>query len=1031
MSNYKEKSEKEEYNFDYLAEIADWLESRPFLQSDKLDVLEEKISKAKMALTADGASNLKDEALVGLDATLEAAHVFLCHDKRGKFKSLMEIASKGLILLSNENLPYRHIYVKYSLLKVLNDKLSRKARLAQYKELLTKANAGGCDQLSIVLHLLVSLLDACEEKQVSYNVSKSCISFFFNRLQLPQKQPANFEYLDMIFLTKKLHVEDKHQKDIVALSAAVSFHLESLLRLNFKEINVQTETIAKKSSFFVSCLPSKLQILLKPHTDKTLSMIQKLLISHPLPTPEEGPRNSKYKLTFNQEREHHNKSRARESPQKNLPTNVPSKVVIGEKSIYVNPSDSVFKKDAGSMLISNNQSLDVHQGVLSKVSKKELNDPKFLTLTHRPLKHHQILIANQDAENHQKQEEYRRNMRGLESPLKEGDSIVGVGGQGLIIAGEQKATSIEKKRLNSLLKRKHEAELQKKHIKHTYKGSHWNVRTIRTSHSSSEKPKSDRPSAQPGGKNTHLQDSMNITMNKDERQALKEVIGYPNDDTTQIFTGGINKRKRIGERRLTLSQKNNYLFPVEKRVSVNQSINVNNPSTGFHFKPYNLDKQSSLKSLREFNKVRENSATEKLYNGQRMEEVNPDISDDHLLSEKQNLTAQHYHRNESMIDTGKNTSSTRISSRFFFTNIIRKDPSFILVSRPNYSESNTLRTALNPKDANNETQNNTAIEGLATPQVVQNGTPLMSPNFVEFDKKKVPADFVTKENPLGVDKAGSAINKLRDKVRLISSKKKSFSPLGMGRSHRVQQQPQISAIMSPEMPNLGTPTPSDVPLVNNTMLARRSSYNFRRLIQPPSGPMTVDDADEEMGEIKKIDIAFEDNDLEELKDIFTVIEKRTVDDLCTRTNPAKTKRLLKKALEFISLNKDMADKFPPTAIQERPSFKGGRSPALGGERQSIDFLAQRSVGAVESSKTSKDTKEKPNLDASISRSKKQAAKDLDTSIGNIHEASMSKNLKHRSRFGNADNSRKKSVTDVLQEEENSGKDDSNAEVNYD
>ena len=44
---------------------------------------------------------------------------------------------------------------------------------------------------------------------------------------------------------------------------------------------------------------------------------------------------------------------------------------------------------------------------------------------------------------------------------------------------------------------------------------------------------------------------------------------------------------------------------------------------------------------------------------------------------------------------------------------------------------------------------------------------------------------------------------------------------------------------------------------------------------------------------------------------------------------------------------------------------------------------------------------------------------------------MSKNLKHRSRFGNADNSRKKSVTDVLQEEENSGKDDSNAEVNYD
>jgi hypothetical protein len=195
---------------------------------------------------------------------------------------------------------------------------------------------------------------------------------------------------------------------------------------------------------------------------------------------------------------------------------------------------------------------------------------------------------------------------------------------------------------------------------------------------------------------------------------------------------------------------------------------------------------------------------------------------------------------------------------YFFGNIVTRRPSFVLSSRP--SPNSTRATWLQKTD------------------------------------RKVPNGMQAYlNNPFGLDEPGNHKRKVENferkrRIRDLSTKraKINLERWGWSKEKWVAKEVKGKAIVVEKNHtgfNQADDTDQDTVIKRNRDLDVKEEYS-------------IYDGDMIPGNEERI-ATLEDDEIEELKGLFSQVEKRTVDDLQTKQNPARSKRLLLKALQVI------------------------------------------------------------------------------------------------------------------------------------
>jgi hypothetical protein len=195
---------------------------------------------------------------------------------------------------------------------------------------------------------------------------------------------------------------------------------------------------------------------------------------------------------------------------------------------------------------------------------------------------------------------------------------------------------------------------------------------------------------------------------------------------------------------------------------------------------------------------------------------------------------------------------------YFFGNIVTRRPSFVLSSRP--SPNSTRATWLQNTD------------------------------------RKVPNGMQAYlNNPFGLDEPGNHKRKVENferkrRIRDLSTKraKINLERWGWSKEKWVAKEVKGKAIVV-EKNHTGFNQADDTD--QDTVIKRNRDLDVKEEYSIYEGDMIP-------GNEERI-ATLEDDEIEELKGLFSQVEKRTVDDLQTKQNPARSKRLLLKALQVI------------------------------------------------------------------------------------------------------------------------------------
>ena len=377
------------FKYGYLQDICDMVLAMPFMQSEEYTTLKDIIDRAKANKSSGGTDGNEPEVVAAVDAYIQIAHMLLTQGKHAKFKKTMEFIAKSMLMFHTAESYPKSIQIKYTILKLLNESTYDTTRLAIFKETLTKSQGTeGCEIMTGILHMVVSLLHTKTYKEINYNDTKSATLYFLKRMKLETKMSENFRGLDLVYLSKRFGVKYRPYKEIICLSIAICFHMECLLRCQLGAMKDDSIDMAKKSLYYLSNAPESIHRTLQPHFDRLINQLKDLK-SRQLDSTDVGIERNRYMVTLNQL-----KPRAVLKDPTNSQMNVPEKIIDGSKVIMINQFDNAFKrkKTNNSILITNNGQIGLSSDRQIKTKPRSIkqyygmDQPEYYSSTPQTLK---------------------------------------------------------------------------------------------------------------------------------------------------------------------------------------------------------------------------------------------------------------------------------------------------------------------------------------------------------------------------------------------------------------------------------------------------------------------------------------------------------------------------------------------------------------------------------------------------------------------------------------------------------------------